>query len=482
MNLPKSIKSYNIKNKETSYANSVLQSFLYLECVQNWLNTLKTTDQINNMFYNTTLTKDLFSLFNNLSQGINIDSSQLILDFENKSKELWKKNINQDTFHFLHYFLKILHIENNRPKNKNFDINLYEQNIKSSISNDLSVFSFCNNYLDQTQNSFISIYFYNLIKYCVNCPSCSIMFNYRPTKIIRFNLDEINSQSTLNKKNLSLNDCFNYFNQMKKDKCKMCQNDNYSEFQQIYNSAKLLIIEFNRKKSNTNFKNDVRFYLNFDISSFIINKECENKNYKLKAVVCRYGPNKYFADVNINSCFYRFMDCLKGIDVKMLKNINELLQFEPQLLFYEIEYPNKALITNKEINEEINEQLLSNLSETMSINLNLMNSMPPSIHDSIKYIINFTLKFIVRPQIWDQKEESALVITIQVSNDLTLEEAIKRFFKKLKKPKDAIINFTFNDIQLEENSKQKLEELNINKHSVIYALKNSNFDDLIMQE
>ena len=480
MNLPKSIKSYNIKNKETSYANSVLQSFLYLECVQNWLNSLKTTGQINNNFYNTTLTKDLFSLFNNLSQNINIDSSQLILDFESKSNELWKKNINQDAFHFLNYLLKILHIENNRPKNTNFDHNLYLQNIKSTISNDLSVFSFFNNYLDQTQNSFISVYFYNVIKYCVNCPRCSIMFNYIDKKIIRFNLDEINPNKSINNKKISLNDCFNYFNKVKKEKCKMCQKDISSEFQQIYNSAKLLIIEFNRKKSNSNFKNDVRLYLNFDISRFIINQECENKNYNLKAVVCRYGPNNYFADVKINSNFYRFMDCLKGIDVKKLNNINELSEYEPQLLFYEIEYPNKALITN----EEINEQLLSNLSETMSINLNLMNNMSSSssIHDSLNYVINFTLKFIVRPQIWDQKEESALVINVQVSNDLTLEETINRFFKKLKKPKEAIINFTFKDNQLDENSKQKLEELNINKYSVIYALKNSNFDDLVLQE
>jgi hypothetical protein len=52
----------------------------------------------------------------------------------------------------------------------------------------------------------------------------------------------------------------------------------------------------------------------------------------------------------------------------------------------------------------------------------------------------------------------------------------------LKKPKEAIINFTFKDNQLDENSKQKLEELNINKYSVIYALKNSNFDDLVLQE
>ena len=476
MYLPKSIKSYNIKDKETSYANSVLQSFLYLECVQIWLNALKKTGQINHVFYNTSLTKDLFSLFNSLSQCINIDSSQLILDFETKSKELWKKNIIHDAFHFLHYFLELLHIENNRPKNTNFDFKLYLQNIKNNISNDLSVYSFFNNYLEQTQNSFISTYFHNIIKYCVNCPGCNIMFNYRLKKIIRFNLDEINSNKPLNNKKLSLSCCFNYSKNLKKDKCKMCPNIS-SEFQQIYNSAKLLIIEFNRKKINPNFQNDVKFYLNFDISNIIINQEWEHKKYKLKAVVCRYGPNKYFADVNINSSFYRFMDCLTGIDVKMLKDNNELLQYEPQLLFYEIEYPNKSLI----INEEINEQLLSNLSETMSMNLKLMNSMPSSIHDS-NYVINFTLKFIVRPQIWDQKKENALVINVQVSNDLTIEETLKRFLKILAKPKEAIINFTFNDIQLNENSKQKLEELNINKNSVIYALKNSNFDDFVLQK
>ena len=93
MSLPKSIKSLNIKNKETSYANSVLQSFLYLEYVQNWLKDLKTTGEINNMFYNTSLTKDLFSLFSSISQGIDIDSSNLIVNFENKSKNIWKKNI-----------------------------------------------------------------------------------------------------------------------------------------------------------------------------------------------------------------------------------------------------------------------------------------------------------------------------------------------------------------------------------------------------
>jgi len=62
-------------------------------------------------------------------------------------------------------------------------------------------------------------------------------------------------------------------------------------------------------------------------------------------------------------------------------------------------------------------------------------------------VINyFTLKFIIRPQIWDGKEENAIIIYIQASKNLTIKEVINRFFTKLGKPKEAIINFTFCEI------------------------------------
>ena len=37
MNLPKSLKSYNINNRDVSYANSSLQAFIQLDCVQKWM-------------------------------------------------------------------------------------------------------------------------------------------------------------------------------------------------------------------------------------------------------------------------------------------------------------------------------------------------------------------------------------------------------------------------------------------------------------
>ena len=69
--------------------------------------------------------------------------------------------------------------------------------------------------------------------------------------------------------------------------------------------------------------------MDFNISEFIINKEYENKKYILKAIVCRYGINKYFSDVYIKPYFYRFIDWHQGIDVKMINDIKDLLHYEP---------------------------------------------------------------------------------------------------------------------------------------------------------
>ena len=82
--MPKSIKSYNLSN-EASYANTVLQAFFQLECVQNWINYVSGKGLFNNQNLNTTLIKDLYLLFCSLSNGMNLDSSKIILDFFNKA-------------------------------------------------------------------------------------------------------------------------------------------------------------------------------------------------------------------------------------------------------------------------------------------------------------------------------------------------------------------------------------------------------------
>ena len=483
MNLPKSLKSYNINNRDVSYANSSLQAFIQLDCVQEWMKYLIKSSLINNQFYESTTTKDLSIQLKNISNGLNPDTSQIILGFEKKFLIMWRKNIEQDPYHFLNYFLRIIHCENNIQKNPNFDMGLYYQKMREKISSDIDMFSLFNNYLDQTQNSFISDNFYNIQKYHVNCPLCLSMFNYGEKIIIKFNLDQVKkTRKDLeplidNNKRLSLNDCFLYSSKQNKINCQFCKQSFAFEFTKIYNSAQVLIIAFNRNNKNPKYQNDVGFYPEFDISKFIINSNCLNKKYKLKSVICKYGENKYFSDVFINPNFYRFMDCKMGKDVKMIKNINELVKFEPQILFYEVDYQNKML--EKMRNMSANQNVVNNvdISSTMQINLELINKMPRGFK-MYKVINYFTLIFQVIPQIWDSSKESAITINAQVSDDFTLKEAINRFFIKLQKPREAIIKFCINNMQLDPNSEQKLKDMNINENTIIYALKSQNFDQL----
>lgn len=480
MNLPKTLKSYNLKNLETSYANAVLQVFIHLSSVQNWMNSLINSNEINNSFYETSITKELTLQFKNILNGVNPDTSKIIQNFDKISQNMFKKNIPQDPFHFLHYFLNILHCENNCPKNTNFNKTLYHTKIKENICSDINMFNLFNDYMDQTQNSFIFQCFNNMIKYVVNCPFCLVMYNYGEKKIIQFNMDELLSKKKEldpnNNKTMSLGDCFRYSNKMKKNTCQMCHKNSALEFKQIYNSSKDLIIAFNRNNHNPNYKNDINFYAELDVSQFIINQNCENKKYKLKGVICQYDKNKYFSDVLINSNFYRFMDCLQGIDVKIIKNTNELISYEPQILFYEVDYQSNM---SGKIQDNMNmRQSVSNmgdLTSTMKINLDLINNFPKGL-DAYKIVNYFPLKFLVIPELWDHNEENAITINVQVSENFTFEETIKRFFIQLKKPKEAINHFYINNIQLDRNSHQKLKDMNINEKSIIHAIKKSNFD------
>ena len=77
MNLPKSIKSSQLM-REASYANAVLQAFIQLECVQEWVKNLYNNGALNLPYYNSSLTKDLIYIFCSLSNGMNLDSSKII--------------------------------------------------------------------------------------------------------------------------------------------------------------------------------------------------------------------------------------------------------------------------------------------------------------------------------------------------------------------------------------------------------------------
>ena len=486
MNPHKIIKSANI-NTESSYANSVLQVLFNLNCVKNWINYLKNSGEINKAFYSKALTRDIYLLYCNIVSGDNLDSSQIIMDLESSVRNNMNKNIAKDPYHFLFYLFDILHYENNFPSQSKID---YNQKLRDSMSNDINVFNIFTDYMNKMQNSFISKNFFNITKYSKLCPVCNSLYSYGFKKIIRFNLDELiflrNKFFPLKAKNIiSLNDCFYCSNKMKPSNCMMCSQNGAYQFQQIYSTSNVLIIAFNRFNHQNNFKNDVKFYIKFDISDYIINKDSEKKNYKLKGIISCYSNGRYCSYISINGQFYQFINCPGMQEVKLIKDTNELMTYEPHLLIYELENKNINTSSMIETKMVLNMKNMNNLEQTIKMNINIVNNTPGGfINDGLNISNNsenkniFFLKYLLIPLNWNGTPQNTQPLNIQSNYDYSVQEAINNFYQVIKKPKQAIINFFFNNNSLDINSKLPLRDININQNSVIYALKSPNYDSL----
>ena len=501
----KIINNYNI-NSECSYINCALQALINLDCIKYWIKLLN-INNYNNIMNNiqTSLTKEFYQLFIAFlsPQQKQIDSTNIIFHFENKTKNMYLKEISKDPYHFLFYFLEIIHYENNAPKNNNYNINLYKNQTIENMRNDqIMLMKYCD-YFCQTQNSIISDYFFNTEKYLFKCDICPKTYYYWYKKIFLFNIDKFKKYRDEKEpfkanQNITLDDCFLCYQGGNVSMCPNCGNFNAYDYRKIFTSSKVIIIAL--KRYNHTFKGDLSFTFNFSISNYVIQNENNNMNYTLKACIYAYYFNnniKYFSDIWINNNWYRFLDN----DKKQI-NTYELYQYEPQVLIYELindqsKYVNPFYIKANQMNQ--NNFIIPNAAQQMIFQMkqlqmmNLMQIMQRNlmlnrfnIHVNNNNINNdeninspyIMLKFLIIPDDWDNDEENALRILPQVTLDDTIEKAIDNFFIKLQKPRHAIIKFMFNEMQIQPNSQQKLSDLGINENSVIYALRANNFDSL----
>ena len=376
-NLPIKIIKHYSSNYENSYANAVLQAFSSLDCISNWINELNNS---RNQMQNTqeSITKELYILLSNLYSGNQVDSTNLISTLQKKVREIYKKDMKKDEYHFLYYLLNMLHLENNCPNNPKFDINSYRNLTIGNIKNDYYMYnSFCN-FFQQTTNSIISQYFFNIEKYFTSCSKCCQIFYYDHKVIITFELDKLLSfrkQKYPNKidSNINLVECFNYYQNQKYCLCPKCKEPMSIEKTTLFSSTKVLILRF--KRSSHNLKCDVDFDIEFNINDIVNNNNKVEKlknNYFLKSVISlnkSINSYNYFSDVCTNDNWYRF--CHNNDYVKNIKN-NELKENEPQILIYEL----------KEGNNYFNPFYNS----LMNQNNNNNNSMKELINNQIKML------------------------------------------------------------------------------------------------
>ena len=341
MNCIKGIKNYG-SQMESSFANSVLQSLSCLDCIKQWYNQLSQLYflQMNNY---PSLTKQFFILLNYLYSGNLPDSFNTISQFNFEFSKLYNnKFMKNDPFHFLYYFLDLLHYENNYIINPNFNKQLLIFPDKNSMKNEFYMFNLYKNFLKLTQNSVISRNFYNILKYETKCTNyvlnCSSLYFFSHNKIFRFEVEkyrQFRDEAYPFRKgmNINLDDCFKCYTGGQKTQCKKCGNFDTDNFISLHFSNKVLIFAF--KRNYHVFKCDIDFSTKINIANYC----CQNMNgtnnsiYNLKACIGLNNFGKYFADVLMNGNWIRYIEnqCM------FLYDYSQIHIFEPQILIYELE-------------------------------------------------------------------------------------------------------------------------------------------------
>ena len=486
----------NDSGQNFSYAHSVLQSFSYLECMRDFLNANNFNNVNMILAQQLCTTIELYKLMSMLNCGNEAFSAPIFNYYSIKVKTLpnMNKAFHQDPYHFLHYFLEVLHKENNCITCVINPLNLPDL---MNQRNDEYMLRLFYQYFVNQYNSMISNYFYNVERKVLKCNQCGELYYYSVHMIIKFNIDlfrEYRDGACPNMKgtNLSLDDCFKcYIGNNDKEKCPNCHNKVVSHTK-IFSSTKVLILYFYREKHP--FKGDIFFPQTLNIFNYYSFNRQKNLGfcpmYNLKAVIS-YNSNmgKYFADCKTNNMgitgWYRFMDN----QVCVLTNPQQdLYNFEPQLLIYELDpsqcnnnitFRNPFLFSINNMNpiNTMNNNIFpmnnqnSNLCVPQNCNLGMQSNL-------VRTPTGFSLKFICVPENGDQSETPLNKILAQVRSDATFEEAVNNFYIKLVKPREAIKRFLLNDNEIEPNNQSTLDSLGIDLNTTIKAIKADNFDEL----
>ena len=332
------ISEYN----NTSFINSVLQVLSSLDCVRFWVNNLNNIRERLLSNNQCLITKELYLMYFSLYNGQKVDSSNFILNYNNKYKSVYNKNkLYDDPYHFLFYLIDFIHAENNNPPNPNFNINILGNRKIEELKNDNFMFNLFCSFYQSTQNSIISNYFYNIIKNSIDCNFCSKLYYYTFKYVIKFDIDEYKiyrNQAFPEKtiQNLNFDECFDFFTGGNVKNCSNCNQPNSKFFSSITGNAKILIIALVRK--NHVFKCDLDFTNKLNLYPYC-NSRNNNKNtsYKLKACISMNNQGEYFSDILINKYWYRYYKD----QMIMLGDVQkEIHTFEPQLLIYELEENN----------------------------------------------------------------------------------------------------------------------------------------------
>jgi len=201
------------------------------------------------------------------------------------------------------------------------------------------VYNDFNQYYTSNNNSIVSKEFYGCINSITACYNCQkSIHNIQSVNILFFPLEEVRKFKNYTKKEVSIIDCFEYYEKYDMYPsfyCNFCQNNcpAYS-YSKIINSPKTLIINLNRGRG-IEFDVKITSEEYIDLRNFIYNPQSPYY-YELKGVISHFGSNDeggHFIAYckNSNDCrWYKFNDEI--VEKSSFKNV--LTKGMPYVLFY----------------------------------------------------------------------------------------------------------------------------------------------------
>ena len=303
----------------------------------------------------------------------------------------------------------------------NYELNIIKKKIKNNIiytesTNDIinNIFSQSNRILMLTNfikeysylnNNIMPKLFFSLIENETVCKGCNNhKYNYQTVFSLEFPLEKYYNNiygiqnNNINKKLLSLYECFSNYNESNFFQgensiycniCKIQQNAIYKS--RIYSLSPILIIILNRGKGNI-FDCDVNFPENINVKQYIESNK-SNYNYRLIGVVSHLGSSDMsghfiaYCRHRITKEWYFFND---SIVIRCNDQYNDYKKGVPYILFYEstqekynVLFDDEYLNFNSSMNPLFNNNNLSNQNNSSNnINNNYQNNNINSINNN----------------------------------------------------------------------------------------------------
>ena len=319
----KYMEDYNKAKRKLSYAFGELLDNLYFP-LENY-NYKKS--------YSPKKFKELVGKMNPLFEGIQANDSKDIMNF---------------IIEKMHSELNSLGEINQANVDKDNNNIIYDQTNEFLTYNNF-ISEFKNNY-----HSFLSEYLYGLQKTVTLCCNCKTMiYNFQTYNFLIFPLLDvkyfvINSHYQnpfFNSQNYVLNliDCFKYYqkidyfqgeNQIYCNICKSMKNANYCNL--LYSTPTILCIVLNRGKDNKDFKENIIFGTELNLSEFVQDKS-DCSIYYLIGIVIHVGDSSMsghffsYSRSHFKSPWYKYNDSI----VSICNNENEIFSYgTPYILFY----------------------------------------------------------------------------------------------------------------------------------------------------